>query len=135
MPLRLPADEGLEGSAQQAPASFDRDVGEETLSEFAGAELPAPASFERPFLEDNLIVLRETKGDVPNWIWGTSIAVIFLIYALFITGIALGVARITRREPAAPGSPETGEPLPDACRERESIAADGFPAALVPCAR
>jgi hypothetical protein len=107
VPLRLPADEALAGSGQQAPGSFGRDVGEATLERFAGAELPAPASFERPFLEDGLIVLRETKGDVADWLWGASIAFIFSIYALFISGIALGVARITRRD-AATGLPEPG---------------------------
>jgi hypothetical protein len=77
VPLRLPPD----------PA----------LPETAGAELPAPAAFTRRFVDDSLIVLRETKRDVPGWLWGAAIALIGLAYAIFITGIALAVARLGRR--------------------------------------
>ena len=121
MPIRLPADDALEGSARDA-ADVVRPRGGGGAARFAGAELFAPASFERPFLDDGTIILREVKDDVPGWLWTAAIVFIFAVYALFITAIALGVARITRREPAAPGSPETGEPLPDALPRTRSIA-------------
>jgi hypothetical protein len=98
VPIRLPADDALAGSTAELPTSFAGPEGEELLSEAAGAELLAPASFERPFLDDGLIVLRETKGEVADWLWGAAIGFIALLYAVFIAGIAVGVARISRRE-------------------------------------
>ena len=109
-PIRLPADDELEGSGLTLPTSFDREQAE-ALRSSAGAELPAPASFERPFIDDGAIILRETKDDVPGWLWTASIVFIFAIYAAFITAIALGLARHARR---------AGEDLassPDASRE------------------
>lgn len=96
-PIRLPADEALAGSDQQLPASFTSEVGESMIRATAGAELKAPASFSRPFLDDGTIVLREAKSDVPSWLWALAIAVIGGFYVLFIFGIAVGVARLTRR--------------------------------------
>ncbi|MGH2951918.1 MAG: hypothetical protein ACRDKX_07740, partial [Solirubrobacterales bacterium] len=105
VPIRLPADDALAGSTAELPASFATEEGQELLSESAGAELLAPASFERPFLDDGLIVLRETEGEVSDWLWGAAIGLIALLYALFITGIATGVARISRREAPVGGPP------------------------------
>ncbi|MGH2953887.1 MAG: hypothetical protein ACRDK9_07675 [Solirubrobacterales bacterium] len=102
VPIRLPADDALAGATAELPTSFAGENGEELLSEAAGAELLAPASFTRPFLDDGLIVLRETKGEVAGWLWAAAIGLIALLYALFITGIAAGVARISRREAAVP---------------------------------
>ncbi len=110
VPIRLPADDALAGSATTLPASFDRGQADE-LRDSAGAELPAPAAFSRPFLDDGLIILRESKGDVPGWLWTASIAAILAIYAIFIAGLAAGVARLSRR--AAPASPPArGRPDP-----------------------
>ena len=63
--MRLPVDPGLPNAQQTLPASLSREQFERAMERSAGAELPAPASFSRPFGDDNLIVLRETKGDVP----------------------------------------------------------------------
>jgi hypothetical protein len=63
----------------------------------AGAELPAPESFTRPFVDDSLIVLRETKGDVPGWVWAIGIGLTALIWGAFVMALALGLARMARR--------------------------------------
>ena len=84
------------------------------LRSSAGAELPAPASFSRPFLDDGTIILREAKDGVPTWLWTAAIAFIFSIYAVFIGSIALGLARLTRRGhsggDAGPREPGPAEP-------------------------
>ena len=74
------------------------------MRESAGAELPAPASFDRPFGDDNLIVLRETKGDVAGWLWALGIGLTALIWGLCIAGLVLGLGRMARRSgtPAVP---------------------------------
>ncbi|HEX2128365.1 MAG TPA: hypothetical protein VHF58_04020 [Solirubrobacterales bacterium] len=110
-PIRLPADDALAGSGEVLPASFDREEGE-MLRSSAGAELTAPASFSRPFLDDGTIILRETKDDVPGWLWTAAIAFIFVIYAGFIAGIALGVARLSRR--GRDGAPQATRSAPRA---------------------
>ncbi len=100
VPLRLPADAALPGADRVLPASFTSEqAGTAALKGTAGAELPAAASFTRPFLEDGLIVLREQKHDVPGWMWTAAIALIAAFYVLYIAGIALGVARFARRDP------------------------------------
>ena len=108
--IRMPADEALAGSGETLPASFDRSEAEMMRSS-AGAELPAPASFTRPFLDDGTIILRETKDDVPGWLWTAAIATIFAIYATFIAAIALGLGRLTRRgtdgRASSGGAPES----------------------------
>jgi hypothetical protein len=78
--IRLPADDALAGSGATLPTSFTREEAE-MLRSSAGAELTAPASFERPFIDDGSIILRETKDDVPGWLWTAAIVFIFLIYA------------------------------------------------------
>ncbi len=98
VPIRLPADDALADSGATLPASFtNAEAGAEQLKRSAGAELRAPAAFSRPFLDDGLIVLRETKGEVADWVWGVAIGVIALFYVAFITGVSCGVARLTRR--------------------------------------
>ncbi len=103
------------------PVSFDREQAE-VLRSSAGAELRAPASFERPFLDDGTIILREAKDDVPGWLWTAAIALIFAIYAVFITAIAVAVARLGRSgRPDLTGSSDaTGE-----LRDRGWIGAEG----------
>jgi hypothetical protein len=109
VPMRLPVDRGLPNAEQQLPATVNRDELARAMRESAGAELPAPASFTRPFGDDNLIVLRETKGDVAGWLWATAIGLTAALWGLFIAGLVLGLGRIARRggapvsPPAAPG--------------------------------
>jgi hypothetical protein len=110
--IRFPADAALAGSDQTLPTSFDRSEAE-LMRSSAGAELTAPAEFSRPFLDDGTIILRETKDDVPGWLWTSAIVVIFLIYAGFIGAIALGLARLSRKgrpaaDPAASGPESVG---------------------------
>jgi hypothetical protein len=99
VPMRLPVDDGLPHSRQRLPPVATADQLEIALKRSAGAELPAPASFTRPFGDDNLILLRETKGDVAGWIWVLGIGLTAAIWGLFICGLVLGLARIGRRTP------------------------------------
>ena len=108
--MRLPVDTGLPGAQQRLPAELSREQFAEAMKSSAGAELPAPASFSRPFGDDNLIVLRETKGDVPSWVWGLAMASIGLLWALFTAGLALGLGRIARRSGIAAPAPAAPAP-------------------------
>lgn len=102
VPMRLPADDALPGAGQRIPAEIGAAEIESAMRASAGAELPAPASFTRPFAEDNLIVLRETKGDVPGWVWALGIGLTAALWGLFIAGLALGLGRLGRH--AAPAA-------------------------------
>jgi hypothetical protein len=104
VPMRLPVDRGLPNAEQTLPAVATAEELERALRESAGAELPAPASFNRPFGDDNLIVLRETKGNVGGWLWAIGIGVTALVWGLCIAGLVLGVGRMARRSgsPAVP---------------------------------
>jgi hypothetical protein len=97
VPLRLPVDKGLPNSEQRLPAVATAEQLERAMRQSAGAELPAPASFTRPFGDDNLIVLRETRGDVPGWVWALGIGLTAAIWGLFIAGLSLGLGRMARR--------------------------------------
>ena len=104
VPMRLPVDRGLPRAEQTLPAFTTADQLERAMRESSGAELPAPASFNRPFGDDNLIVLRETKGDVAGWLWALGIGLTALIWGLCIAGLVLGIGRMARRSgaPAVP---------------------------------
>jgi hypothetical protein len=102
VPMRLPVDRGLPNAEQRVPAVLTAAQLERALRESAGAELPAPASFERPFGDDNLIVLRETKGDVAGWVWALAMLLSALIWALFIAALALALGRLGRRSSLGP---------------------------------
>ena len=102
--MRLPVDRGLPNAEQTLPAVATAEELERAMRESSGAELPAPASFDRPFGDDNLIVLRETKGNVGGWLWALGIGLTALIWGLCIAGLVLGVGRMARRSggPAVP---------------------------------
>jgi len=102
--MRLPVDRGLPHAEQTLPAVATREELERAMRESSGAELPAPASFDRPFGDDNLIVLRETKGNVGGWLWTLGIGLTGLIWGLCIAGLVLGLGRMARRShtPAVP---------------------------------
>ena len=97
VPLRLPVDPGLPNAEQRLPAFVSADQLELAMRRSAGAELPAPASFNRPFGDDNLIVVRETKATVDGWLWTLGIALTGLVWGLFFVGLTLGLGRIARR--------------------------------------
>ena len=103
--MRLPVDTGLPGAQQRLPAELSREQFAQAMKRSAGAGLPAPASFSRPFGDDNLIVLRETKGDVPSWVWGLAMAFIALLWGTFTAGLTLGLGRIARRAGIATPAP------------------------------
>lgn len=97
VPMRLPVDQGLPNAEQRLPEVVTADELKRALQESAGAALPAPASFTRPFGDDNLIVLRETKGNVAGWVWALGIGLTVAIWGLFIAGLSLGLGRMARR--------------------------------------
>jgi hypothetical protein len=97
VPMRLPVDAGLPNAQQRIPAVATADELRRAMEESAGAELPAPASFTRPFGDDNLIVLRETRGDVPGWLWAAAMGLSAILWGLFIAGLVLGLGRMARR--------------------------------------
>jgi hypothetical protein len=105
VPMRLPVDEGLPNAQQQLPAVATAAELERALRKSAGAELPAPASFTRPFGDDNLIVLREAKGDVAGWLWGVAIGLTGLLWGAFTVGLTLGLGRMARRARAPAPAP------------------------------
>jgi hypothetical protein len=98
VPVRLPPDGALRGARRPFPAALaSRAEFSRAMRRAAGAELPAPESFTRPFVDDSLIVLRETKGDVPGWVWAIGIGLTALIWGAFVMALALGLARMARR--------------------------------------
>ena len=113
VPMRLPVDRGLPNATQRLPAVLTAAQLSRALRKSAGAELPAPASFTRPFGDDGLIVLRETKGNVAGWVWGAAISASALLWGLFLMWLVLGLSRLarrgvpTRRPAAAPRVLET----------------------------
>jgi hypothetical protein len=104
VPMRLPVDRGLPHAEQTLPAVTTAEELERAMRTSSGAELPAPAFFDRPFGDDNLIVLRETKGNVAGWLWALGIGLTALIWGLCIVGLVLGIGRMARRSgtPAVP---------------------------------
>jgi hypothetical protein len=116
VPMRLPVDRGLPNALQHIPAVLTADQLKHAMQHSAGAELPAPASFTRPFGDDNLIVLRETKGNVAGWVWTVAIGLTAIFWSLFVAGLALGLGRIGRR--ATPGAPR---PRPRAGRPSQPM--------------
>jgi hypothetical protein len=79
-------------------------------------EIPAPASFERAFVDDRSFLQRERKEDVPQWsIVAFGVAVAGFVLALLIaTGWALvRVARLASR-PVATEPPEEPTAIPPA---------------------
>jgi hypothetical protein len=97
VPIRLPVDRGLPHSTQQLPEVVTAAQLTRAMRRSAGSELPAPRAFTRPFGDDNLIVLREVKGNVAHRVWTAGIALTVLIWTAFIVGLALGVGRMGRR--------------------------------------
>ena len=100
--MRLPVDRGLPNAEQTLPTFATAEELERAMRNSSGAELPAPASFNRPFGDDNLIVLRETKGNVGGWLWALGIGLTALIWGLCIAGLVLGVGRMARRSGPPP---------------------------------
>lgn len=105
VPIRLPVDRGLPNAEQRIPAVVTADQLARAMRRSAGAELPAPASFTRPFGDDNLIVLRETRGDVPGSVWAIGIGFTALLWGLFVAGLAIGLGRMARRAPPVVPAP------------------------------
>jgi hypothetical protein len=59
-------------------------------------EVPATASFTRPFVPDRLLLQRERKDDVPAWLWTAACLVVLVLALIFMGSLAWGVARVAR---------------------------------------
>jgi hypothetical protein len=83
-------------------------------------EVPALASFTRPFVADHKLLQRERKDDIPGWLWTVACLLVLVLAIIFISALAWGVARVARTGPGGdtPGDPPA-EPATDrADRER-----------------
>jgi hypothetical protein len=69
-------------------------------------EIPAKASFTRPFVDDKKLLQREKKDDVAGWLWGAATAAVFALYLAFLSALAIGVGRVARRDPRGGGPDE-----------------------------
>jgi len=112
VPIRLPVDRGLPHSEQRLPEVVTASELAAAMGRSAGSELPAPARFTRPFGDDNLIVLREVKGNVAHRLWTAGIALSALIWAALIAALTLGVGRMGRLGRSASVTPAAGPALP-----------------------
>src|SRR3954447_5477725 len=65
-------------------------------------EVKATANFSRPFITDKDLLQREVKKDVAGWLWTAASIVVLILYAVFLTANAWGVARVARRDPRTP---------------------------------
>ena len=79
-------------------------------------EIPATASFSRPFVDETQFLQRELKQDTPTWLWTVASLVVLLISLGFVWTLAWGVARVARLDtippPADPPGPrERVEPV------------------------
>ncbi|MFL5869489.1 MAG: hypothetical protein ACJ75R_00275 [Solirubrobacterales bacterium] len=75
-------------------------------------EVPAKASFERPFVDETQILQREQKGDVPGYLAAVAYAVVGTIVCLLIALLGWVLVRISREpEPERPDrSPASRRP-------------------------
>jgi hypothetical protein len=99
VPIRLPVDAGLPHSLQTLPSVTSKEELARAMERSAGSELPAPARFTRPFGDDSLIVLREAKRTVADWLWPAGIALVAAIWGVFGLGLVLGLGRMGRGSP------------------------------------
>ena len=81
------------------------------------AEVPALATFTRPFQSDKSVLQREAKDDVSGALWGVGYAIVLSIAAALLAALAWGLARLaappTRTTPTAgrPVAPHQGAAL------------------------
>jgi hypothetical protein len=67
-------------------------------------EIPATPQFSRPFITDKKLLQREVKQDVAGWLWTAASLIVLILYAVFLTANAWGVARVSRLDPRRPPS-------------------------------
>jgi hypothetical protein len=83
-------------------------------------EVPARASFTRPFVADHKLLQRERKDDIPGWLWTVACLIVLVLSVIFISALAWGVARVARTGPGggAPGDPPAEPATETAARDR-----------------
>jgi hypothetical protein len=82
-------------------------------------EVPARATFTRPFVADHELLQRERKDDIPGWLWTAACLVVLALSLIFMASLAWGVARVAR----ATGGPDDGTPPAEPARRTEDRAA------------
>jgi hypothetical protein len=95
-------------------------------------EVPATATFTRPFVTDHDLLQRERKDDVPGWLWTTACLVVLALSLIFMASLAWGVARVAR---AGDGTPPAPDAEPASSRPDEDRGArfrTGSPAVSAP---
>ena len=70
------------------------------------AEVPAPASFTRPFVEEISVLQRERSFDHPSWLIGLAGLVVLACSLALIAAMASGAARVNDRYLAAGSTPD-----------------------------
>jgi len=78
-------------------------------------EVPALATFTRPFQTDKSVLQREAKEDVSGALWGVGYAIVLSIAAALLLALAWGLARL-----AAPAGPGPAAPR-EAVRSRPAV--------------
>jgi hypothetical protein len=64
-------------------------------------QMPAPQRFTRPVQNEGLVLQRELKQGVPGWLWTAASAVVLCCSLALVLALGWGVARVSRRLPAA----------------------------------
>ncbi|MDN3359094.1 hypothetical protein [Actinomadura sp. DC4] len=66
--------------------------------------LPTPARFTRPVQDERHVLQRELKRGVPGWLWTAASTVVLCCTLALVLALGWGVARVSRRLPAAEGT-------------------------------
>lgn len=61
-------------------------------------EIPATATFARPFVPDWHVLQRERKRDVPGWLWGVAGLTVLALSSVLLVALAAGLVRLSRSE-------------------------------------
>ncbi|MDQ3762015.1 MAG: hypothetical protein M3460_10060 [Actinomycetota bacterium] len=64
-------------------------------------ELPAPLHTTRDAVDEELIMQRELKEGVPDWLWSTASAVVLVCAVLLMLALGWGVSRVSRASQTA----------------------------------
>ena len=91
-------------------------------------EIPASASFTRPFMEDKELLQREQKPDAPSFLLLVGYLIVLLIAIVLVGSIVWGLRRLERVTSAPGAKPIEREPLAvaaQAAAEGTSVDGDG----------
>ena len=86
-------------------------------TEIPAPAVPAPASFERPFVDETEILQREQKSDVPGYLAGIAYSVVALIVVGLLLLLGWVLNRIAKPEDERPRRDQAPAPRASAPRE------------------